>query len=174
MPFTSKQKSVERMDANPIRPTHIDYTNSLNCQYQSSICVSSCGCKGWQDIAVQNVEEMIKRDWNRPSVVLWGVRINESADHDGFYARTNRVAKELDSDRQTGGVRNFGGSRLLEDVYTYNDFVHNGLNEALQPRRRVSKKDVPAFNPRPAGRNPFRYVWRSSPPAFPYSYPVSE
>ncbi len=101
------------------------------------------GDEAWQDVAVQNVEDMIKRDWNRPCVILWGVRINESADDDRFYARTNRVAKELDPDRQTGGVRNFGGSRLLEDVYTYNDFVHDGLNDALQPRSRIVKTDAP-------------------------------
>ncbi|WP_246359092.1 glycoside hydrolase family 2 TIM barrel-domain containing protein [Paenibacillus phytorum] len=31
----------------------------------------------------QNVTEMIQRDWNHPSIVLWGIRINESqGDHD--------------------------------------------------------------------------------------------
>ncbi len=101
------------------------------------------GNEAWQDIAVKNVGEMIKRDWNRPCVILWGVRINESADNDVFYARTNKVARELDPLRQTGGVRNFEGSRLLEDVYSYNDFIHNGYNQALQKVRHAAKKDVP-------------------------------
>jgi beta-galactosidase len=43
----------------------------------------------WQNIAVCNVGEMIRRDWNHPSIVLWGVRINESQDNHDFYTRTN-------------------------------------------------------------------------------------
>jgi beta-galactosidase len=80
------------------------------------------GDKAWQDLAVRNVEEMIRRDWNHPSIVLWGVRINESRDNHDFYTRTNAVAHELDNTRQTGGVRYFQESEFLEDVFTMNDF----------------------------------------------------
>jgi beta-galactosidase len=66
---------------------------------------------------------MIERDWNRPSIIMWGVRINESQDDHDFYAETNRVARELDPTRQTGGVRYITDSELLEDVYTMNDFI---------------------------------------------------
>jgi beta-galactosidase len=80
------------------------------------------GNKAWQDVAVQNVNEMVRRDWNHPSIVLWGVRINESPDNHDFYVRTNQLAHALDDSRQTGGVRTFAGSELLEDVFTRNDF----------------------------------------------------
>jgi beta-galactosidase len=53
----------------------------------------------WQDIAVDNVGRMVRRDWNRPSVILWGVRINESPDNHDFYVRTNAVAHKLDPSR---------------------------------------------------------------------------
>jgi beta-galactosidase len=76
----------------------------------------------WQDIAVDNVGRMIRRDWNHPSIILWGVRINESRDNHDFYTRTNALAHQLDTTRQTGGIRNSTGSELLEDVYTVNDF----------------------------------------------------
>jgi beta-galactosidase len=76
----------------------------------------------WQDIAVRNVGEMIQRDWNHPSIILWGVRVNESRDNHAFYTRTNELAHRLDDSRQTGGVRYFYGSELLEDVFTMNDF----------------------------------------------------
>ncbi len=76
----------------------------------------------WQDIAVRNVEEMIRRDRNRPSVVLWGVRINESQDSHDFYLRTNEAARRLDPTRQTGGIRYIYDSERLEDVFTMNDF----------------------------------------------------
>ena len=80
------------------------------------------GDKSWQDLSVDNVARMVRRDWNHPSIVLWGVRINESADSHDFYARTNSAAHELDNSRQTGGIRNRYDSELLEDVFTMNDF----------------------------------------------------
>jgi beta-galactosidase len=82
------------------------------------------GDLAWQDIAVDNVRRMVRRDWNHPSVVLWGVRINESPDNHDFYTRTNALSHALDTTRQTGGIRtgeNFH-SELLEDVFTVNDF----------------------------------------------------
>jgi beta-galactosidase len=80
------------------------------------------GNKDWQDLAVRDVEAMIKRDWNHPSIILWGVRINESGDNHDFYTRTNALAHSLDDSRQTGGVRNKYDSERLEDVFTMNDF----------------------------------------------------
>lgn len=81
------------------------------------------GGASWKAEAVENVRRMITRDWNHPSIIIWGVRINESADDHDFYAETNRVAHELDSTRQTGGVRYITDSEFLEDVYTMNDFI---------------------------------------------------
>jgi len=65
---------------------------------------------------------MIRRDWNHPSIILWGVRINESEDDHDFYTRTNALAHRLDPTRQTGGIRYFQSSEFLEDVFTMNDF----------------------------------------------------
>jgi beta-galactosidase len=76
----------------------------------------------WQDISVDNVSRMIRRDWNHPSIILWGVRINESRDNHDFYTRTNAMAHSLDPTRQTGGIRYFQESEFLEDVFTMNDF----------------------------------------------------
>jgi beta-galactosidase len=80
------------------------------------------GDKPWQDISVDNVSRMIRRDWNHPSIILWGVRINESRDNHDFYVRTNALAHQLDATRQTGGIRYFQESEFLEDVFTMNDF----------------------------------------------------
>lgn len=81
------------------------------------------GDEAWRAAAIANVRAMIERDWNHPSIILWGVRINESQDFHDFYAETNRLAHALDPTRQTGGVRYLAGSELLEDVYTMNDFI---------------------------------------------------
>jgi beta-galactosidase len=80
------------------------------------------GNEAWKDISVDNVRRMIRRDWNHPSIILWGVRINESRDDHDFYTRTNKMAHQLDPTRPTGGIRNFEQSELLEDVFTINDF----------------------------------------------------
>ena len=81
------------------------------------------GDKEWQNKSIENVQNMIERDWNHPSIILWGVRINESPDNHEFYLKTNQVAHQLDSTRQTGGVRKFEEGEFLEDVYTMNDFI---------------------------------------------------
>lgn len=80
----------------------------------------------WQNQVLIDTKDMIIRDRNRPSVVLWGVRINESGDNHNLYSKTNKLARELDPTRQTGGVRFIVGSEMLEDVYTMNDFIHDG------------------------------------------------
>jgi len=80
------------------------------------------GPKPWKQIAIDNVGRMIRRDWNHPSIILWGVRINESLDDHSFYTRTNAFAHALDTTRQTGGIRYFQESEFLEDVFTMNDF----------------------------------------------------
>ena len=80
------------------------------------------GDKDWQDLSVRHVEEMIRRDWHHPSIILWGVRVNESGDNHDFYTRTNKLAHDLDDSRQTGGVRYRYESEFLEDVFTMNDF----------------------------------------------------
>jgi beta-galactosidase len=80
------------------------------------------GDKRWKELSIDNVGRMIRRDWNHPSIVLWGVRINESRDDHDFYSRTNALAHQLDPTRQTGGIRDSQKSEFLEDVFTMNDF----------------------------------------------------
>ena len=93
----------------------------------------------WRDICLDNVRRMILRDRNHPCVILWGVRVNEGLDCDEFYSETNKLARELDNTRQTGGVRNMPFTHLLEDVYTMNDFIHSGGAIKLLPPALVTK-----------------------------------
>jgi len=87
----------------------------------------------WRSNCEMNVRNMITEDFNHPSIIMWGVRINESPDDDELYKTTNEIAHSLDETRPTGGVRNFRESKLLEDVFTYNDFVCNGGKQGLLP-----------------------------------------
>lgn len=96
------------------------------------------GNDAWKDAACQFVEEMVLQYRNHPSIILWGVRINESQDDDAFYTRTNEIAHKLDPSRQTSGVRFTQKSSLLEDVYSYNDFSHNGTNAGVEEKKKVT------------------------------------
>ena len=91
------------------------------------------GDQSWQNTCLDELKTMIERDRNHPSIVLWGVRVNESADNEDFYTRTNSLAHLLDPNRQTGGVRCIRDSSFLEDVFTYNDFSNTVLEPNEQP-----------------------------------------
>lgn len=95
------------------------------------------GNNEWKTVALNNVKDMIYRDWNRPSVILWGVRINESQDDHDFYKATNEIACKMDETRQTAGVRYLPKSELLEDVFTLNDFTHNGGKKVLMSAKKA-------------------------------------
>ena len=96
------------------------------------------GDQEWQDQAVRNTEDMVVQYRNHPSIILWGVRINESEDNDAFYQRTNATAHRLDPMRQTSGVRYLQKSSLLEDVYAFNDFSHEGNNRGCRKKKDVT------------------------------------
>ncbi len=110
------------------------------------------GGAAWKAESVENVRRMIRRDWNHPSIIIWGVRINESQDDHDFYKATNAAAHALDATRPTGGVRYITDSEMLEDVYTMNDFIlgneelgGNRPRTPLRPQQEVTglKHDVP-------------------------------
>ena len=96
------------------------------------------GDESWKALACEMLQEMILQNRSHPSIILWGVRINESVDDDAFYTRTNEIAHRLDPSRATSGVRYLEKSHLLEDVYAYNDFSHNGVTPGAKPKKDVS------------------------------------
>lgn len=103
------------------------------------------GDEQWKEQAKQNTKEMVLQYRNHPSIFLWGVRINESADDDAFYKETNRIAHCYDPDRATGGVRCIEQSHLYEDVYTYNDFIHDGKARGAKPKKKVTSNMDKAY-----------------------------
>jgi len=85
------------------------------------------GDESWQDLAVRDVEAMIRRDRNHPAIVIWGVRINESRNDPEFYHRTRELAKTLDDSRPTSGTmtpdsRKNWQQEWHEDVFAYDDY----------------------------------------------------
>jgi beta-galactosidase len=120
----------QRLHCNIVRTSHYPQSRHfLDCCDEIGLLVleeipgwQHIGPEPWKLVAIDNIGRMIRRDWNHPSIILWGVRINESPDDHSFYLRTNALAHALDTTRPTGGIRNFMGSELLEDVFTINDF----------------------------------------------------
>jgi beta-galactosidase len=85
----------------------------------------------WQNMVVQNVRDMVTRDRSRPSVVIWGTRLNETPDMPGLWAATRQAAAELDSSRpSSGAVTNHHPIGWDEDVFAINDYSHDPLTGA--------------------------------------------
>ena len=97
------------------------------------------GDKEWKEKAIINTKEMVLQYRNHPSIIIWGVRINESQDDDEFYKKTNETAHALDPTRPTSGVRYIENSSLLEDIYSYNDFSHTGNNSGVKEKGKITK-----------------------------------
>ena len=155
-------RSMQRLDADILK-------NELGCNAvrtshypQSSHFIERCdelgllvfteipgwqhlGDEAWKEQAVRNTEDMVRQYRNHPSIILWGVRINESQDDDALYTRTNAAAHALDPTRPTGGVRYLKKSSFLEDVYTFNDFIHDGKERGCHEKREVTPDGNRAF-----------------------------
>lgn len=101
------------------------------------------GDDAWKQNALNDLKSLVMHDYNHPSIAIIGTRINESQDDHDFYTKTRECVKAIDQTRPTGGVRFFGKSELLEDIYTLNDFHHRGFNEGLS----LKKKNTAMTNP---------------------------
>ncbi len=137
----------EELGVNAVRTSHYPQSHAFISQCDKLGLLVFTEIPGWQHIgddiwkeqAVENVREMVLEYRNHPSIILWGVRINESADDHDLYVQTNACARSLDPSRATGGVRCIKKSEFLEDVYTYNDFSHTGEGTGgCEPKKSVT------------------------------------
>jgi beta-galactosidase len=81
------------------------------------------GGPAWQDIFLQNVNDMVIRDRSRPSVIVWGTRLDETANYPALYERARQLAYELDGSRPTTGAMDVHSvSGWAEDVFGYDDY----------------------------------------------------
>lgn len=173
-PFTgmAMPARVQRRDAELLK-------NELNCNMvrcshypQSEAFLDACdelgllvweeapgweyiGDKRWRDRVVGDVRDMVLRDRNRPSVVVWGTRLNETGNDVALYTRTHDTAKQLDPTRATSGAVNpsivtrghpiipqkyrdpFEVHPGVQDIFAFNDYEkprQNGLPHLQKPR----------------------------------------
>ncbi|MGH9599187.1 MAG: glycoside hydrolase family 2 TIM barrel-domain containing protein, partial [Terracidiphilus sp.] len=85
------------------------------------------GDESWQDLAMRDIGAMVRRDRNRPAVIIWGVRINESRNDPALYQRTRALAKSLDDTRPTSGTMTPSSRRTwktewAQDVFAFDDY----------------------------------------------------
>jgi beta-galactosidase len=93
------------------------------------------GDQAWLALAYRDVGQMIVRDRNHPSIVLWGARLNETPNNVPFYTSTNELAHSLDDSRPTAGA--MAGMRLTtdyeQDVFAENDYSSLTVAGVKQP-----------------------------------------
>lgn len=101
------------------------------------------GDKDWKAQAIDNLDSMILRDRNHPSIFFFGVRINESNDDFSFNEDCYLRAKELDPSRFITGTRCITKGLDFDDVYAFNNFPDNLKEKPLLVKSKVTKKNRP-------------------------------
>ncbi|MGH3201386.1 MAG: glycoside hydrolase family 2 protein [Streptosporangiaceae bacterium] len=119
----------------------------------------------WQDLVVQNVRDMVRRDRSRPSVVIWGTRLNETPDLPGLWAATKQAAAQLDGSRPSSGAMAYHHvDGWDEDVFAFNDYSHDPQTGAA--RLRPPLAGLPYLVTEAVGVDewkPHRFAWTDSP-----------
>jgi beta-galactosidase len=81
------------------------------------------GDENFRAIFLQNVQDMVLRDRNRPSVIVWATRLNETQSYPTLYAEARQLADTLDGTRPTSGAMTTRSrTGWAEDVFAYNDY----------------------------------------------------
>ncbi len=101
------------------------------------------GDESWQAQALENLDSMILRDRNHPSIVFFGVRINESRTLLSFNDKCYRRAKELDPSRIITGTHCNLKEADVYDAYAYNNFFVELTPKVLYTKRQVTDKKNP-------------------------------
>jgi beta-galactosidase len=92
------------------------------------------GDQNFEGVFLQNVHDMVIRDRNRPSVVVWGTRLDETASYPTLYAEARQLAYQLDGTRQTTGAMDTQSTvGWAEDVFSYDDYGSSAGNAAIAP-----------------------------------------
>ncbi len=119
------------------------------------------GDAAFQARVLRDVRDMVVRDRNRPSVVVWGTRLNETQNYPALYAQARQIAYACDGSRQTTGAVAFHTTAgWAEDVFSYDDYhLAGGEPDLLPPVPGVPyliSESVGALNP--------TYRWFDPPP----------
>jgi beta-galactosidase len=74
---------------------------------------------------------MVVRDRSRPSVIIWGTRLNETHGDPALWAATRQAARELDPSRPSSGAMDVHQlTGWAEDVFGFDDYTLTGNGDA--------------------------------------------
>ncbi len=125
----------ERFNCNMVRCSHYPQSEAfMNACDELGLMVWEetpgfhyIGGQSFQDLVLRDVGDMVIRDRNHPSVIIWGVRLNESPNDPGLYRQTREIAMRLDGTRQTSGTMTPSSERTWkqdwhQDVFSFDDY----------------------------------------------------
>ena len=90
------------------------------------------GDAAWQAAGYQDLHDMIVRDRNHPSIVVWGSMPNEAGEHVSEYTLYNQLAHSLDDSRPTGGDGSTTDATFLFDVFSIHDYSSHTGSDGLR------------------------------------------
>ena len=153
-------KSAQYKDAKIMK-----YDLGLNCVYLNSSfhskhflnCCDEIGLvvleevPGYQYIGndefkvntIKNVSKMIERDINHPSVVMWGVTINNTIVDKGLYTKTTNLAHINDPTRPTFGTIKLEKNEFITDVIGFTN--PNNNYQKLFKNKKFKKCNKPSM-----------------------------
>lgn len=98
------------------------------------------GDDAWIDLMLRDVKDMVVRDRNHPSIIIWGVRANETQNYPELWGTAKAIANSLDDSRQTTGAmlgRFKSTEGWLQDVFARNDYSCNHTTGVMKLKRPV-------------------------------------
>lgn len=110
------------------------------------------GDETWKALVLRDVKDMIIRDRNHPSIVVWGTRVNESPNEVELYKKTRALAKSLDDSRPSSGTMTAHSTKNWdEDIFAFDDYHADpvgkvGLLPAIKGKPYLFSEAVGQFN----------------------------
>lgn len=104
------------------------------------------GDDAWKALVVRDVGDMVRRDRNHPSIIIWGARINETENDVELYTRTRDLAHSLDDSRPTAGAMSgrTHTPHYVQDVFAEDDYHSSiGPDGQKQPELEPPRTDRP-------------------------------
>lgn len=110
------------------------------------------GDETWKALVLRDVKDMIIRDRNHPSIIVWGTRVNESPNEVELYKKTRALAKSLDDSRPSSGTMTAHSTKgWEEDIFAFDDYHADpvgsvGLLPAIEGKPYLFSEAVGQFN----------------------------
>jgi hypothetical protein len=93
------------------------------------------GDDAWKALAYRDIGEMIVRDRNHPSIIIWSARLNETPNDTAFYTSTNRLEVYVGGEHFATVMPDTAGYGHLPYPPSFADF--RGVDGSSRPELRI-------------------------------------